>query len=155
MPLIQLKSYVPEASVQISAGVQVLGTEERLFVFSWKDPQRKLMWKNSCIEAFWGELSSTGYWEMNFNRSGHWNIYRFNRERQPQPPQADSQFVVADGKWEENQAEVLVRGPWPRAGCEGAFCAITLTNGGPLYWALGHSGAKPDFHRRVDWSLRF
>ena len=123
---------------------------------SAKLPQRRdEIWKHSCFEVFWGEFSDTSYWELNLNPSQHWNLYRFQSERSPQPPTPDHTFVVEGIQWAATKAEVLVRGPWGSTGFQGTFCAVTELANEKLYWATTHSSSKPDFHRRIDWQQRF
>lgn len=110
------------------------------------------LWKSTCFEAFLRSESGERYWEINLAPDGRWNVYSFDRYRDPQPPREASQ-------WELIQFECrpgLLRG------------TLELPNGmilNPLrfgltavletddlsYWALTHSGAEPDFHDARSW----
>lgn len=106
------------------------------------------LWKTTCFEAFIRALGDEAYREWNFAPSGQWASYDFSGYREnmaaaevDQPPYirmednltwwalGASIAVPADTNWELGLSAVLEE-----------------KDGTKSYWALGHSGEKPDFH---------
>ncbi|NBP98187.1 MAG: hypothetical protein EBU51_01100, partial [Synechococcaceae bacterium WB6_3A_227] len=42
------------------------------------------LWQHTCFEAFWAEVNSTTYWELNYSVNSDWNIYKFSNYRSNQ-----------------------------------------------------------------------
>ena len=124
------------------------------------------LWQTTCLEAFWGFAGQEAYWELNLAPSGDWNLYRFSHYRGPLAPAA----LAAPPAWKVRRSarelEVAVEldlsevagGEEP--GMAGLPLEISLTavieqvGQGVSYWALAHTGAEPDFHRRDSFRLR-
>jgi hypothetical protein len=124
------------------------------------------LWQTTCLEAFWGFAGQDAYWELNLAPSGDWNLYRLSHYRGPLAPVA----LTAPPAWHlrrpAGELEVAVEldlgdvaggeEPWV-AGLplEVSLTAVIEQVGqGVSYWALAHTGAEPDFHRRDSFRLR-
>jgi hypothetical protein len=124
------------------------------------------LWQTTCLEAFWGFAGQEPYWELNLAPSGDWNLYRLSHYRGPLTPVA----LAAAPPWqvrrtagEQELAVVLDLSEVVGAdepGVEGLPLEISLTavieqvGQGASYWALAHTGAEPDFHRRDSFWMR-
>jgi hypothetical protein len=124
------------------------------------------LWQTTCLEAFWGIAGQDAYWELNLAPSGDWNLYRLSHYRGPLTPVA----LAAAPPWQvrrtarELQVAVDLDLVEVAGGDElevaGLPLEISLTavidqvGQGASYWALAHTGAEPDFHRRDSFGLR-
>ena len=124
------------------------------------------LWQTTCLEAFWGFAGQQAYWELNLAPNGDWNLYRLSHYRGPLTPVA----LAAAPPWQVRRTvgelEVAVEldlgevagGDEP--GVAGLPLEISLTavidqvGQGVSYWALAHTGAGPDFHRRDSFGLK-
>ncbi|WP_157385826.1 DOMON-like domain-containing protein [Methylosarcina fibrata] len=120
------------------------------------------LWRHTCFEAFIAAEDGSRYHEFNFSPSGQWAAYAFDNYRVPrpwaarQPPDIRIQRTDVRLKlWADIAAADLPpnerRQPY-RLG----LTAVIETVDNPLsYWALRHSGPRPDFHRREGFTLSF
>jgi hypothetical protein len=124
------------------------------------------LWQTTCLEAFWGFAGQDAYWELNLAPSGDWNLYRLNHYRGPLAPVA----LAAPPAWHQRRTarelEVAVDldlsevAGGDESGVAGLPLEVSLTavtdqvGQGVSYWALAHTGAEPDFHRRDSFRLR-
>jgi len=124
------------------------------------------LWQTTCLEAFWGFAGQEAYWELNLAPNGDWNLYRLSHYRGPLAPVA----LAAAPPWQvrrtagelelavELDLSEVVGADEP--GVAGLPLEISLTavidqvGQGGSYWALAHTGAEPDFHRRDSFRLR-
>src|SRR5262249_9406992 len=102
--MIQLNSFAPgPQEIRCGAKVHRSGREFH-FQFEINDPDAKVqdslhdgswstweredeLWRTTCLEAFWGVPGESGYWEINLSPAQErWNLYWFDRYREPQPP---------------------------------------------------------------------
>lgn len=118
------------------------------------------LWKHTCFEAFVGTPGAAGYREFNFSPSGQWAAYAFSDTRQ------------RDAAWHAAQApqhathrrgDTLVlnagipRDLLPDTGDAwqiGLTAVVEARDGTLSYWALTHTGERPDFHQRAAFTLR-
>jgi hypothetical protein len=123
------------------------------------------LWQSTCLEAFWAFAGQQAYWELNLAPNGDWNLYRLSHYRGP----LTAVPLAAPLPWTVRRmaralelavhldlAEVAAGGESGAAAIplELALTAVIDTAGqGPSYWALAHSGAEPDFHRRDSFRL--
>jgi hypothetical protein len=121
--------------------------------------------QTTCLEAFWGFAGHDAYWELNVAPSGDWNLYRLSHYRGPLEPVG----LEVPPPWHlrrtAGELEVAVDIDLGEvAGGEDPAVAtlpleISLTavieqvGQGVSYWALAHTGAEPDFHRRESFWL--
>lgn len=120
------------------------------------------LWEHTCFEAFVAPMGGTDYLEFNFSPSGQWAAYVFSdyRERTgdlalPTPPHIDVHATAG-------RIELVATLPAQALACcaDGALiglCAIVETHdtvdGGRSYWALRHTGERPDFHCRPSFAV--
>jgi hypothetical protein len=121
------------------------------------------LWRHTCFEAFLGQSGSPGYLELNFSPSGQWAAYRFSGYRQDMTPlelpaprirvrRAGERLTLeASVGWEALAAQPA-SGPSPAAVQLGLAAVVEEDSGTLSYWALGHFGARPDFHDRRAFS---
>ena len=123
------------------------------------------LWQTTCLEAFWGFAGQDAYWELNLAPSGDWNLYRLSHYRGPLAPVA----LAAAPPWQvrrrAGELEVAVDldlgevAGGDESGVAGLPLEVSLTavieqvGQGVSYWALAHTGAEPDFHRRDSFRL--
>jgi hypothetical protein len=118
------------------------------------------LWRHTCFEAFVGRQATSEYAEYNFSPSGEWAAYRFSayrtdmrRDNQGIAPRFGIQTsadtlrlsVTVDIRW-------LTLSPGGTVHL-GVTAVIEDRRGGLSYWALRHSGEKPDFHRADSFVL--
>ena len=122
---------------------------ERFVIAPASDPKRTdELWRTTCFEAFLRPLGENGYREWNFAPSSQWAAYDFTDYRAGMalaeidaPPYIRMEdnltwwalgatiAVPADTNWELGLSAVLEE-----------------KDGTKSYWALAHTGEKPDFH---------
>jgi len=124
------------------------------------------LWQTTCLEAFWGFAGQDAYWELNLAPSGDWNLYRLSHYRGPLVPVALEvppawQIRRTAGELEVavelDLSEVAGGGELGAAGLPlevSLKAVIDQVGQGVSYWALAHTGAEPDFHRRDSFRLR-
>jgi hypothetical protein len=122
---------------------------ERFLIPEQAEPARvDGLWKSTCFEAFLRPSGEQSYREWNFAPSGQWAAYDFTSYRDgstnadiPAPPyvRMEDNFT-----WWALGATIAVE-----AGTEwelGLSAVIEENDGTKSYWALAHTGEKPDFH---------
>jgi hypothetical protein len=121
--------------------------------------RRDNLWSQTCFELFLAPAERQNYWEVNLSPAGHWNIYAFDSYRSGMRPEATISSLSFDVIREENSLAVVLelsvtsliqKGERLLAGPAGV---LACRNGDLSYWALDHSGARPDFHRRESLSV--
>lgn len=133
------------------------------------------LWKGTCLELFVGAADGQGYLELNMAPSGDWNIYVFDRYRTAMRPASDplpplvntavslqGDVVEFHGSLRTSASSVpanVVRGGEVQNVLNspglvmGATAVLEYKTGEKEYWALAHSGEKPDFHLRESFRL--
>jgi hypothetical protein len=121
------------------------------------------LWRHTCFEAFIGtsqSVKSVAYREFNFSPSGQWAAYAFTDYRQRdlswQPSHAPhiATQPTADGLVLEAQIPATLL-PSDISNLHiGLSAVIEAADGALSYWALTHSGERPDFHQRAAFILR-
>lgn len=122
--------------------------------------RREGLWRTTCLEAFLAGEADGSYWELNLSPSGHWNLERFAAYRQPAGEACP--LEEADTRWTAGEGVFVMhcRLPLERLGLAShplvvGVCAVIESRSGEMaYYALGHPGPRPDFHRREGWLLR-
>ena len=124
-------------------------------------PRRKdRLWKETCLELFFGTEDSGEYWELNLSPSGHWNVYRFTRYREgmrEEPAYTSLPFAVRIGPDALDLSMELGVGKIIPAGkvIQVAVAVVVKTvTGDTSHWALVHADPRPDFHRRNGFILK-
>jgi hypothetical protein len=121
--------------------------------------RRDGLWRDTCVELFFGRPGDPAYIEVNLSPSGDWNAYAFSGYRAGMTPIAGARL----------HAETARRGPdgalelgftltldeeLPPALEAGVSAVLAHAGGGRSYWALAHPGERPDFHDRGGFRLR-
>ena len=112
------------------------------------------LWKTTCFEAFLSAGTGEGYWEINLSPDGRWNVYSFDRYRDPQPPREASGWKLTQFKCEAGLLRAtleLPKGSHLTLKKHGLTAVLETSSGDLSYWALSHAGAAPDFHDTRSW----
>lgn len=116
-------------------------------------PSRKNeLWRTTCFEVFIKAPGCPEYWEYNLGPRGDWNVYRFTGYRsalqqEPLVPNISIETEITQTCLASLQATLAL--PPLLVGQKlaiGISSVIEDTAGGLHYFALRHSGLKPDFH---------
>lgn len=117
------------------------------------------LWERTCFELFLGVPGEEAYWEFNLSPSGYWNVYRLAGYRQGLTPEAAYGDLNIEIRRRSDGLDLGLRCDLPPSvrrnpALEVAICAVIERSDGRLsYWALGHPGPEPDFHRRDGFLL--
>ena len=118
------------------------------------------LWQHTCFEAFVGTSEAVAYREFNFSPSGQWAAYAFTDYRQRdlawQPLLAPHIATrrTADGLvLETHIAAALLPSDLGDLHI-GLSAVIEAADGTLSYWALTHTGERPDFHQGAAFTLR-
>jgi hypothetical protein len=123
--------------------------------------RRDELWKQTCLECFVGgseHLQATTYCEWNFSPNGDWAAYTFERYRDGMAkpnvvaPSIEQIFVGEKARFEidialSDESAIGV----PLLGLTAVI--VEKDDPVPFYWALAHTGDKPDFHLRESFTL--
>lgn len=129
--------------------------------------RRDEIWKGTCLELFVGPSDGRNYVELNLCPSGDWNAYAFDNYRQGmrqledvEPPLVShSTSPIGDHHiWTARLSSNQTGGELERILASpslvlSATAVIEYQDGVREYWALTHSGEKPDFHIRESFRL--
>ena len=116
------------------------------------------LWRTTCCELFLAQSDAPHYLEFNFSPSGDWAAYAFEATRSGRrahvwegaAPQIQCRAQPrADRLWLQVRLPTLAMRGFDN-GLAG-LSVIAHTDQGVTHWALGHSGSRPDFHRRDDY----
>ncbi len=124
------------------------------------EPSRmERLWEKTCFELFVAARESRDYWEFNLSPAGHWNVFRFSGYREGmlrEPAFRRLPFRIRMEPGALDIAATIDAGKIARAGAPleiGASAVLMTAAGAASFWALAHSGPRPDFHRRNDFLL--
>jgi len=129
---------------------------ERLVVPTYRGKGRgEELWKTTCFELF---LAREGgrYREFNFSPSGQWAAYAFEGYRELAgnfDPYDTPDITHQTGMSMFVQTVFLDGRELEDAHCASITAVIEEEGGHLSYWALEHSGAKPDFHDPACFSI--
>ncbi|MEK6553778.1 MAG: DOMON-like domain-containing protein [Bdellovibrionota bacterium] len=122
-----------------------------------KKERKDGLWQTTAFELFIGEKDSSRYIELNLAPTGDWNVYEFTSERQGMKPSAvglKTPFVEASlGKDSYKISGTLdlqaleLKKPLEVS----ATAVLEFSDNHKEYWAIQHSGEKPDFHKRASF----
>lgn len=170
--MLPLKPFSPNhESIRVDAGFETRN-QNLIFEYRLDDPRLIILdtlktgkwstrsradelWKTTCFEAFIGRRNEPGYWEFNFSPGlQKWNVYAFDDYRIPQPPRASDQFELQSAVATHNSLQCTLLSTTPLTDLEISLTAVIRTQSGVNYYALEHTGAKPDFHDRRSFVLQ-
>jgi hypothetical protein len=106
------------------------------------------LWKTTCFELFLYDGAGR-YREFNFSPSGQWALYEFSGYRNLAGDAKPRQIPeIKHETGEKVFMETVFIDRRELDGAESASLAAVIEEKGgrPSYWALVHSGLKPDFH---------
>ena len=112
------------------------------------------LWETTCFEFFVGINDAPFYWEFNLSPSGDWNIYYFEKYRQPM--QLEDRFESLPFNILRDSNALYLGLEFNLDGLvsiiENFDISITTVikskEGNISYWALKHCGKEADFHLR-------
>lgn len=154
----------PVASTQLTVVFEVTGQEAILWP-SGVVGRRDELWKSTCLECFVGASGEKAYVEWNFSPSGAWQAYEFQdyREGRVDAKVEAPTFEVIRPKLADATGDLAFRfeidlelpKSFHAKTLEVSLTAVVLEVGeeAPFYWALYHTGEKPDFHARSSFSF--
>lgn len=111
------------------------------------------LWEHTCLEAFIAPDAGPAYREFNFSPSGQWAVYAFHayRKRDTGYSSALAPHIETDVTDTCLRLSVVIPAeliPQSDHFKLGLTAVIELVDGRRSYWALAHSGVKPDFHQK-------
>lgn len=117
-----------------------------------KFERRADLWKHTCFEFFLGRRGDSGYFEFNLSPSGNWNSYAFSSFRKDMKLSESlglrTMHVTTNIYEKQLSAVVDLMTELDGIVDIGIAAVIEDVNGWHHYFALAHSGERPDFHRR-------
>lgn len=120
--------------------------------------RRTDLWKHTCFEFFLGKQDEPGYFEFNLSPTGDWNSYAFSSFRKDMKPTdrfvLQNMEVTANTSQRRLSAVVDLVTELQGTLVIGVAAVIEDVNGWHHYYALAHSGERPDFHRRDTHLIR-
>lgn len=133
-------------------------------VLCWTDQpnqglhRRDNLWRSTCFELFLANPEQTDYLEVNLSPPENWNIYHFASYRdQMRQSKGFVKAIEATHKSDyELRAEIVIGTDFafdPARCLVGVSAVLDFKPHATEYWALRHSGEKPDFHVREDWRV--
>ncbi len=117
------------------------------------------LWEKTCFEFFIGINETPIYWEFNLSPSGDWNIYYFEKYRQPMELEDRLESLPFNILRDSNALYLGVELNLDRLVSIIQNLDISITTvikskeGDISYWALKHCGKEADFHLRDSFVL--
>jgi hypothetical protein len=116
------------------------------------------LWRHTCMEVFAAQALPGPYLEFNLAPSGQWAAYRFSGYRADmapltgiRPPRIE---LRTQADWLLLSADVELPADLGPAGLHLGLTAVVEDAQGLLsYWALAHTGDRPDFHHPASFSF--
>lgn len=160
-PDIGIVGYAARNEEKLSVMYELRGPLTQLVIPAPADmpARRDKLWEETCFEFFLSPKNSDRYWEFNLSPAGQWNVYRFASYRegiQEEPAFASLPFAVEvrpDALRLSLELDLTTIIQRDLTVSVGIAAVIKLTDGKINYWALAHTGPKPDFHRRDGFIL--
>lgn len=124
------------------------------------------LWNHTCFEIFLKPFAlSDSYYEFNFSTLGIWDVFAFESYRNPKVLKKSFDFELVGLKWDPVLNELggsvmilkkdLMDQVCARKGsCFGLTAVVEDVSLNKSYWALAHSGVKPDFHQSESFILK-
>jgi hypothetical protein len=117
------------------------------------------LWRTTCFELFFGDPNHESYFEFHLAASGDWNLYYFSNYRTGMT-EASGELVEFYFDRGFNSRGMVLRGRLQLEDLSSisklalsATAVLELLSGDRQYWAIRHSGSKPDFHLRSSFLL--
>jgi hypothetical protein len=125
--------------------------------------EKDLLYKHTCFEVFLA--SPPKYVEWNFSPSGDWAFFSFERYRE-KSTRKEKPSLPPRSVWSRSENLLDLEIKLDISGLSsfleidrplflGMTAVLEGKSGTLSYWALQHSGTKPDFHQTQDFLFRF
>ncbi|HAZ13296.1 MAG: hypothetical protein A2X86_15260 [Bdellovibrionales bacterium GWA2_49_15] len=123
------------------------------------------LWESTCFELFLKHPRTPEYVEFNFAPNGDWNAYHFNDYRKDMQEfqglenleitfsQTKDAYQLKASIILKEKSSFLTDNAEGRHVYAGLTAVLEKTSGQKNYWALQHSGPKPDFHLAPSFTL--
>lgn len=117
--------------------------------------RRTGLWNATCFEAFFAGSAEEGapYVELNVSPSGDWNAFALASYRtglaELEVHAAPRIEIARSAEFLRVECEFRI----PEARLASLTAVLEHTDGEFSYWALAHTGAEPDFHRKDSFVL--
>lgn len=118
--------------------------------------QRDGLWQHTCCEAFIRIANDEPYREFNFSPAGHWAAYGFTGYRAGMQSLSIQPLIRLERTAQTLQLTATIALPTDlhhRSLQLGLSAVIEARDSELSYWALAHSGERPDFHHRAGHCL--
>jgi hypothetical protein len=122
--------------------------------------RRDELWRTTCFELFAGPSGQPQYFEVNLSPSGDWQAYSFTSYREGMALLPVTRFTPLLSRFDRDSLqlgfELLPDPRFPLAHSLDIAITAVLEHrcGSKSYWALEHTGQRPDFHRRDSFILK-
>lgn len=152
---------VSSSDLLVEGDIQLISADTVEIEFAWTDKKELLqlsstpangrysqLWTQTCFEIFMQPVGLEKYYEFNLSATKAWNVFSFDKYREPQPPTEYAQADLLKFDVSSNSLKVQLR----LAGLElkkvkVSVCAVVvLKDIGTTYWSTKHADAKPNFH---------
>jgi hypothetical protein len=161
---IQLSVVIQRTGSLLELTYELHGEIDQILIPQKKNHPERLdyLWEHTCYEAFICTDRDAGYWEANISPSGDWNFYRFEEYRKGQSVESkldriESQVGTSSSIF-SLKAKLDLLGVISSSHSEpinlGLTAVIEGKNAAKSYWAVRHSGQKPDFHLRQSFAIK-
>jgi hypothetical protein len=152
---------ISRQSTALSIRFSLRGRLEEFAISTPADKPARTMrlWEETCFEFFLAPMNSIGYWEFNLSPAGHWNVYRFLDYRKGMTE--EKIFTSLPFRVEErpDSLSIILEFDTAEIISQDQPIAVSIntvlkrTDGEKTFWALTHTGSRPDFHRRDSFIL--
>ena len=142
----------------LSVRYSIRGFLDRVRIPEFAAPHRAdELWEHTCCELFVADGTGPAYREFNFSPSGSWGAYIFDRYREQAAVEysgAEPRVAVRRHSGALDLEASVTMDPGPHPPLKLAVSAVIEETDGTLsYWALKHSGDKPDFHHPASFAI--
>ena len=126
---------------------------------STSPPQRRdELWRHTCFEVFVQRGAGPGYLEFNFSPSGDWAAYEFQDYRTGRMDYDTPSMAVTRTLSEDDQLMLRAQAQLKPQAAKlvwhlNVAAVIEARDGTLSYWAVRHSGPKPDFHESAAFCI--
>ncbi|HIK30048.1 MAG TPA: DOMON-like domain-containing protein [Oscillatoriales cyanobacterium M59_W2019_021] len=161
IPDIEIVGKIDRCQNHLSLQYQLLGDLEKIAIPAPSDSPKRQdeLWRKTCFEWFVSIPNEPQYWEFNCSPSGDWNVYHFEDYRhkmQTESTLTELPFTI-DRDDDRFALSVKLNLDRLKLGDRPLDLAITAViqniDETVTYWALTHTGDRPDFHRRDSFIL--
>ncbi len=115
------------------------------------------LWEDTCFEFFLGQVGQSHYVEVNLSPGGAWNSFAFRDVRTDMVETKLIQLSSSQCQRTDTEAHfsATLTHELPVGEYELGISAVVKSEAGKLsYYALQHSGSRPDFHDRRGWCIQ-